>query len=83
MIERILIFLNVNFIFCLTEMDFDKKSSVFLIYFFIVFLLNGFFRDIMIKLSGIIGILFREEKEWEKGDFIKIYSKDYNKDIFK
>lgn len=64
-------------------MDFDKKSSVFLIYFFIVFLLNGFFRDIMIKLSGIIGILFREEKEWEKGDFIKIYSKDYNKDIFK
>lgn len=75
--------MNVNSTFCLTEMDLDKKSSVSLTHPSIVSLLNGPSRDIMTKLSGTTGISPREEKEWEKGDFTKIHSKDYNKDTFK
>lgn len=60
------------------EMDRDKKSNVFFIYFFIIFLLNGFFRDIMIKLSGIIGILFRGEKDsWGGGKEVEIIIRIY------
>lgn len=79
LITRTPIPLNVNSTFCLMEIDRDKKSSVSFTHPSTVSLWNKLSREITTKLSGIIGISPREEKDnWGGGKEVEITTRTHD-----